>query len=391
MKKQFFMSTAQSSKKRQVSTSSKPRSNQVSLSKISSISHPRPASIVESKPEFKVYQLSSAREETHDDTTAVNFPTEDSYMLKQQASRSSHAQKSPTHVQQQSIRLGQRRVSDPSNNITDYMIKDVSFPSYNQGLNDDNDATLGGFNFSDNPEMNEMLKMLEVRFGRLEKRLETNENLIHLHDESQRLNHMEKRNALAQEELVRHETLNRVSALEHRINHLEDQLRAHKSGVDQKLEDFTRKIEQYLEKFLNTTAHLGDKFDMLANTRDRESTHTKEFVAELGDRLDKVSEDIRDRLQTLYETVENVGKLTNQTASALDSEKYNVRKLEDDFLRLLSASKDMNQSGGDVKWLSEEIFLLKSRQMSILNYLNFGPQNEHSEVYDNSFKERSIN
>ncbi len=207
----------------------------------------------------------------------------------------------------------------------------------NPAKNDSLDSPLGlgledgGFyetellTLDENPEINDILLSLEKRFSRLEQRLETNE-LVHLHDEMQRLYHTEEKKGLAQEARSIQEVQSRLTTLEAKLERLEADLKSHKAGLDFKLEDFTHRIEQYLEKFVSTTASLAEKFDALVSIKNNEDTAAKDKFEDIHIKLEKLSEEVRDRLKILYDTIENAGGLAHQTSTALESEKYNMRK-----------------------------------------------------------------
>jgi len=384
---------SRASKKRSTSASPKPRVVQPNPTiKTSLASSMRQSSAVENKPDFKVYQSRNAGVLEVNDLSSVGMPTEDSMLYRQIGHNAGRQYRSPVHAGSPPMGGVRELVSEGSqmhNLSAEYTVKDTSFPPYDQHILDTGtDTVFGVFNLSDNPELNEVIRTLEVRFSRLEKRLETNENLVHLHDEMQRLNHQEKRNALLRENNAISEIQSRLGGLERRLEILEGELRSHKIGLDHRIDDFTHNIEKYLEKFISTTTQLGHKFDSLATVKDSEGNFIKEKIGEVEKKLENIAEEVRERLKTLYDTVENVGKLSHQTSTNLEDEKYNVRKLEDDFLKLLSTSKDMSQSTGDVKWLSEEIHLLKSRQKNILHFLNFGsPSNEIMEIHSSQLKD----
>jgi len=371
-----------SKKHRSTSASPKPRVLQQNpLAKGNLASSMRQPSTFDTKPDFKLYQPRSAGILEVNDLSSVGMPTEDSMLYRQIAPNAGRQYRSPANAGSPPATDIQKMVSEGSqiHNISgEYMMKDTSFPAYDQQILEGgmDTAGFGVFSLSDNPEINDVIKTLEVRFSRLEKRLETNENLVHLHDEMQRLNHQEKRNAQVRENNAISEIQSRLGGLERRLEILEGELRSHKIGLDHRIDDFTQNIEKYLEKFISTTTQLGHKFDSLASIKDSENSFIREKIGEVEKKLENIAEEVRERLKTLYDTVENVGKLSHQTMTNLEDEKYNVRKLEDDFLKLLSTSKDMSQSSGDVKWLSEEIHLLKSRQMNIMHFLNFGTPNE---------------
>ena len=384
------MSFSFPSKKRATSGSPKQRSKPNPLSKVHLTPSPGHPVLYDSKPEFKVFQSRSTGPLGVGDLSSVNLPTDDSFMYRNYISTINQQKKNSPLRNLQNSDEKQRLASEPDQifNITNSAEKTM----HNEHIHEELEGMeYGMFNISENPEVNEILKTLEKRFARLEKRLETNEGLVHLHDEMQRLHHMEKRSAMNQESNTLQELQTRLTGLEHKLGILEADLKSHKAGIDYKLDDFTKKIEQYLDKFVSTTSALAQKFDSLVSVKDSENNSAKEKLEEVEGKLEKVNEEIREKLKVLYDTVENVGKLTQQTSSVLENEKYNVRRLEDDFLKLLSSSKDASQWSGDVKWLSDEIFALKSRQMNVLNYLNSGNWNGNKEEFGTPQKEDQYN
>lgn len=65
-----------------------------------------------------------------------------------------------------------------------------------------------------------------------------------------------------------------------------------------------------------------------------------------------------------------VGELSEKTSKSLSDEKENIKKLEEDFFKLITSCKESNEHAEDYKWISEEISYLKFKQIQIMNYMN---------------------
>ena len=216
--------------------------------------------------------------------------------------------------------------------------------------------------------MNEMFYFFESRFAKIENRLETNESLIHLHDEMTRLKGMEAKSSIQQEENFVNEIYLRLSTLEDRIKMLEDSMTGHKVTIDVKIDEFTKKVEGYLQKFIQNTQFLATKFDTMSS---KDSEEENKGYDDMKKRLDEVNQDIKEKLAGVYLSLEEQGKLSTQSLQLVTEEKSNVMRLEDDFIKILSGLKQVNQNRLEFDWLAEEITFLKNKQVQILNYLNY--------------------
>lgn len=260
--------------------------------------------------------------------------------------------------------------------------KENSFSRFSVDPNDFNQSPLSlrFLQFSSNqPEMAELVSLLEQRFSKLETRLETNESLIHLHDEMQRLKNQESRNTLIQEEQFINQVNARIGALESKIKLLEEIVQSQKVEIDFKLDEFMKKVEKYLEKFVDNTYHLAKKVESLHQEGDLELKQREEKLAKVDGKVDNLAQEIREKLKAICDTVEDIGKVTETTASSLSVEKENFRKLEQDFFKLLTTCKESNDHAEDYKWLADEISFLKYRQIQLMNLLN--PSVNHNASY----------
>ena len=194
--------------------------------------------------------------------------------------------------------------------------------------------------FDKNIEVGELLFILEERFSKLEKRVETNESLIHLQDEMQRLKRTEVNNNSFQQNNFIKEICIRLDTIENKLKYFEDNLSSFKVDVQFKMEEFTKKVERYLDKFCDNISNLSNKID--------------------------------------------VGRLAEKSDTSMKECKDNLEKLEKDFMKILNSCKEFSESSNDYKWLSEEIALLKYRQMQFLTLLNFNQQTDNDFTNNNN-------
>ena len=221
--------------------------------------------------------------------------------------------------------------------------------------------------------MKDVLDFLETRFFKIEQRLETNESLIHLHDEMTRLKTMEAKSSVQQDENFVNEIYSRLSTLESRMKILEDSMTGQKIDIEFKIDEFTKKVEGYLQKFIQNTQYLANKFDTIANNQESEDKNKGDKCDDIEKKFDEIYQDIKEKLAKVDLSLEEQGKLSTQSLQLATEEKDNVMRLEDDFIKILNGLKQVNQNRLEFDWMADEITFLKNKQIQILNYLNHNP------------------
>lgn len=288
----------------------------------------------------------------------------------------------PSHQKKRSYTDGNAEIDrskylESLSNFDPYPIaKETSFMRLSNGHDDIGGSSPQSFRFlqfsNNQSEMAELMLILEQRFAKMETRVETNESLIHLHDEMQRLKHQEARNSMSQDEHFVNQVNSRLNALEGRIKSLEEMMQGQRIEIDFKIDDFMRKVDKYLEKFVENTVQLAKKVESLQKEGDADVKHREDKVGTVDTKVDKLAEEIREKLKAICATMDDIGKLSETTATSLGDEKANFRKLEEDFFKLLATCKESNEHAEDYKWLSDEVSYLKFKQVQLMNFLNTG-------------------
>ena len=258
--------------------------------------------------------------------------------------------------------------------------------------NEIDSESFGLLHFDKNIEVGELLFILEERFLKLEKRVETNESLIHLQDEMQSLKRTEINNNSFQQNNFIKEICIRLDTIENKLKYFEDNLSSFKVDVQFKMEEFTKKVEKYLDKFCDNISNLSNKIDLLPPPSlpilhiKKDENDKEDKIIIIDKKMDNLAEEVREKLKNLYDTVGDVGRLAEKSDTSMKECKENLEKLEKDFMKILNSCKEFSESSNDYKWLSEEIALLKYRQMQFLTLLNFNQQTDNDFINnDNNF------
>lgn len=185
-------------------------------------------------------------------------------------------------------------------------VKETSFTQFSNETHDaanQSPPSMRYLQFSSNQaEMNDLISMLEQRFLKIEARVETNESLIHLHDEMQRLKNQESHKTIAQEEHFVNQVNARLGALEAKMKSLEETAQSQRMDMDSKLNDFMKKIDRYLEKFVENTLQLAKKVEILQKEGDSDVKQREERLEDIDLKVNKLTEEIREKLKTVCDT-----------------------------------------------------------------------------------------
>lgn len=251
--------------------------------------------------------------------------------------------------------------------------KETSFSRLSYDLHEtpQNFPPLHHLQFSTNQsEMAELMAILEQRFYKLEGRIEHNESFIRLQDEMQRLKTQEARSTVFQEGTQLNELNFRISALESKVRVLEEIIQTQRMDVESKLDEFVKRIEGYLERFVENTSQLAQKVESLHRESEDELKLRENRMVEVETKIDQLANEVRDKLKVMCDSVSDFAKMSENTANSLAIEKENFKNLEGDFLKLISSCKESNAAAEDYKWLADEISFLKYRYLQIMNMIN---------------------
>lgn len=256
-------------------------------------------------------------------------------------------------------------------------IKEALFAQFSNDNNDTANHSLPRYFQISNTqtEMNDLIAMIEQRFLKIEARVETNESLIHLYDEMQRLKNQESHKSIAQEEYFINQVNARLGVLEAKIKALEETAQVQRVDMDLKLNEFMKKIDTHLEKFVENTLQLAKKVEVFQKDGDSDIKQREERMNSIDSKVSKLTEEIREKLKAICDTVGDVGKLSEKTSKSLSDEKDIIKKLEEDFFKLITTCKESNEHVENYKWISEEISYLKFKQTQILDHIKSSGHN----------------
>lgn len=117
-------------------------------------------------------------------------------------------------------------------------------------------------NVNKNIALNKIFEQIYSRFEVLEKRVQTNEELIRVNVDAAQIRSKEEEQVAAQQSLVQ-EVLVRMQNLETKQLQLEDHWKMFSDQIEKKVKDFKEGIETYLIQFLERSKMLSDKIDAL--------------------------------------------------------------------------------------------------------------------------------
>lgn len=162
----------------------------------------------------------------------------------------------------------------------------------------------------------------------------------------------------------------KITSVESRVQLIEDKLNRFQNQMEMKMSGVTQELQSTLNKVIKQSRDINGKIETIYESpqlifqkliADYERNQVVKNPVDFDQKLLMISDDFKSKMKDVYKNLDEVGLWAKRNNEEFSDQKNVLAKIEEDFLRLLTFYKDLNEDMIRVKAGQEDLIFLKTR------------------------------
>ena len=162
----------------------------------------------------------------------------------------------------------------------------------------------------------------------------------------------------------------KITTVESRVQLVEDKLNRFQNQMEMKMSGVTQELQNTLNKVIKQSRDINGKIETIYDSpqlifqkliADYERNQVVKNPVDFDQKLLMISDDFKSKMKDVYKNLDEVGLWAKRNTEEFTDQKNVLGKIEEDFLRLLTFYKDLNEDMIRVKAGQEDLAFVKNR------------------------------
>ena len=176
----------------------------------------------------------------------------------------------------------------------------------------------------------------------------------------------------------------KITSVESRVQLIEDKMNRFQNQMEMKMSGVTQELQNTLNKVSKQNRDINGKIETIYESpqlvfqkliADYERNQIVKNPVDVDQKLVMISDDFKMKMKDLYKNLDEVGLWAKRNNEDFNDQKSVLAKIEEDFLRLLTFYKDLNEDMIRVKASQDDLIFVKNRLCELEGTLEKGWKN----------------